>query len=147
MNAMPQKDKNLSRRSFMDLVVKTSLAGSTLMGLGILIRYFGFQSEASPPSQYDLGTASDYPLGSRITVPSAQALIIHDNQGYSAISLVCPHLGCVVNVIGDGFACPCHGSRYYSDGSLRNGPASHQLTVLRVEVNAEGHLILYTGKV
>lgn len=142
---MPSKDDNLSRRSFLDLVVKVSLAGSALIGLGMMVRFFSFQSEASPPSDYDLGPASDYPPGSRISVQSAQAIIIHDSQGYSAISLVCPHLGCVINVTGDGFACPCHGSRFLPDGSLRSGPASHPLTSLRVEVNAEGHMILYTG--
>ena len=145
MNAMPSKDDNLSRRSFLELAVKASLAGSALIGLGMLVRYFSFQSEASPPSDFDLGPASDYPPGSRIPVQPAQAIIIHDGQGYSAISLVCPHLGCIVNVNSDGFACPCHGSRFLPDGSLRSGPASHPLTSLRVEVNAEGRLILYTG--
>jgi cytochrome b6-f complex iron-sulfur subunit len=145
MNAMPNKDDLISRRRFLDLVVKASLAGSALMGLGMLLRYLGYQSVDSPPTQYDLGLATDYPLGSRRVAQSAQAIIIHDQQGYHAISLVCPHLGCIVNVTSDGFACPCHGSRFLPDGSLRSGPASHPLNSLYVEVNAEGHLILYTG--
>ena len=144
MNAMPPKDDPITRRSFLSLALKGSLAGSALIGLGMLVRYISFQSEQSPPSQYDLGLASDFPLGARTTVASAQAIIIHDSQGYRAISLVCPHLGCVVNVTSDGFACPCHGSRFSPDGSLRNGPASRPLTILRVEENPEGHLILFT---
>jgi len=143
MNAMPLKDETFSRRNFLDLVVKACLAGSALMGFGMILKYLGYQTEESPPSEYDLGLASDYPLGSRITVQPAQAIIIHDNQGYIAISLVCPHLGCRVDVTGDGFACPCHGSRFMPDGSLLNGPASKSLTVLQVEINTEGHLILY----
>ncbi len=145
MNAMPLKDDTLSRRGFIGLVVKTCLAGSALMGFGMILKYLGYQDEDSPPSEYDLGLASDYPLGSRITVQPAQAIIIHDSQGYTAISLVCPHLGCTVDVTGDGFACPCHGSRFLPDGSLLNGPASKPLTVLQVETNPEGHLILYYG--
>jgi cytochrome b6-f complex iron-sulfur subunit len=145
MNAMPNKDDLISRRRFLDLVVKASLAGSALMGLGMLLRYLGYQSVDSPPTQYDLGLATDYPLSSRTVAQSARAIIIHDQQGYHAISLVCPHLGCIVNVTSDGFACPCHGSRFLPDGSLRSGPASHPLNILYVEVNAEGHLILYTG--
>jgi cytochrome b6-f complex iron-sulfur subunit len=143
MSAMPLKDDALSRRGFIGLVVKTCLAGSALMGLGVLLRYLGYQNEGSPPSEYDLGLALDYPLGSRITVQAAQAMVIHNSQGYTAISLVCPHLGCRVEVAGDGFACPCHGSRFMPDGSLLNGPASKSLTALQVETNAEGHLILY----
>ena len=145
MNAMPSKDDLITRRSFLSLALKGSLAGSVLIGLGMMVRFISYQSEQSPPSQYDLGQASDFPLGSRITVPTAQAIIIHDSQGIHAISLVCPHLGCLVNVTSDGFACPCHGSRFSPDGSLRNGPASRPLTALRVEENPEGHLILYTS--
>jgi len=143
MSAMPPKDEFISRRNFLGLLVKGSLAGSALLGLGTLVRFISYQSQASPPSQVDLGPATDYPLGSRTPVASAQAIIIHSEQGFSALSLVCPHLGCAVNVTSDGFACPCHGSRFLPDGSLRNGPASHPLSPLRLEVNGEGRLILH----
>jgi cytochrome b6-f complex iron-sulfur subunit len=145
MSAMPQKDKSLSRRSFLSWLVKGSLAGSALLGLGALGRFISFQNEENPPSQYDLGPATNYPIDSRIPALVAQAIVIHNEQGFSALSLVCPHLGCRVNVTSDGFACPCHGSRFQPDGSLRNGPASRPMAFLRVEVNADGHLILYTG--
>jgi Rieske Fe-S protein len=143
MTAMPPKDKPVSRLNFLGLLIKGSLAGSALLGLGALGRFISYQSEGSPPSQIDLGPATDYPVGSRAPVASAQAIIIHSEQGFSALSLVCPHLGCTVNVTSDGFACPCHGSHFLLDGSLRNGPASHPLSTLRVEVNAEGRLILH----
>jgi nitrite reductase/ring-hydroxylating ferredoxin subunit len=134
MSAMPQKDKSLSRRSFLSWLVKGSLAGSALLGLGALGRFISFQNEENPPSQYDLGPATNYPIASRIPALVAQAIVIHNEQGFSALSLVCPHLGCRVN-----------GSRFQPDGSLRNGPASRPMAFLRVEVNADGHLILYTG--
>ena len=125
--------------------MKGSLAGSAILGLGALGRYITFQTEISSPSMYDLGLASDYPQGSRIPALSVPVLIIHDDTGYKALSLTCPHLGCTVNVTSDGFACPCHGSRFQPDGSLRNGPASHALTNLKIEVNNERHLIVYSG--
>jgi cytochrome b6-f complex iron-sulfur subunit len=145
MNAMPPKDETVSRHNFLELLIKSSLAGSAVLGLGTLVRFISFQSEESPSSQYDLGLATDYPIGSRTPVSSAQAIVIHSEQGFSALSLVCPHLGCTVNVTSDGFACPCHGSRFLLDGSLRNGPASRPMAALRVEVNADGHLILNKG--
>ncbi len=144
MSAMPRNDDILSRRSFLSWLMKGSLAGSALLGLGVLGRFISFQSEQKPPTQFDLGLASNYPTGSRIPFYAAQALIIHNDEGYWALSLVCPHLGCTVSVTGEGFACPCHGSRYLPDGSLRNGPASRPLSPLRVEVNEEGRLILYS---
>ncbi len=142
---MPPKDDMLSRHSFLNLLVKACLASSALMGLGIVTRYLGYQSEDSHSSQYDLGLASEYPLGSRIPVQEAQAIIIHDSQGFRAISLICPHLGCTVNVTSEGFSCPCHGSRFLPDGSLRKGPASQPLASIPVDVDAEDHLILYLG--
>ncbi|MFZ2097155.1 MAG: Rieske (2Fe-2S) protein [Anaerolineales bacterium] len=143
MNAMPPKDKRISRGNFLSWLVKGSLTGSALLGLGMLGRFISFQSQQNPPDQYDLGLASDYPVGTHKVVTEAQAMLIHDEEGFRAISLVCPHLGCTVNVTSDGFTCPCHGSRYLPDGSLRNGPASRPLTTLRIEVNQEGHLILF----
>ena len=144
MSATPSNVKTLSRRKFLEWLGKLSLAGSAMFGLGALGRFISFESEASPPSEIDLGPESDYPSGVMTPVPGAQAVIIHTDQGYKALSLVCPHLGCAVKVTSDGFACPCHGSRFLQDGSLRNGPSSHPLTTLRVELNSEGHLILYT---
>jgi cytochrome b6-f complex iron-sulfur subunit len=145
MNATPSKDKPISRRSFLGWLVKGSLTGSALLGLDALARFINFESQPGSPTQVDLGLASDYPLGSRTAVSSAAMLVIHTMQGFSALSLVCPHLGCTVRVTEDGFTCPCHGSRYLPDGSLRNGPASRPLNSLRIEVNPDGHLVVYLG--
>ena len=45
----------------------------------------------------------------------------------AAISLVCTHLGCTVNVVETGFLCPCHGSQYDEDGIVVGGPAPKTL--------------------
>ncbi len=145
MPATPSNDNPVSRKAFLSWLIKGSLAGSALLGLGALGRFISFESEPGKPSQYDLGPATDFAAGTRTTVASIPALIIHTDAGFIALSLVCPHLGCTVNVNTDGFACPCHGSRFTADGNLRNGPASKPLTSLRVEVNPSGHLIIYSS--
>jgi len=145
MNAVPSKDNPVSRRTFLDRASKTLLAIASLIGLGALVRYVGYQEADSQPRIYDLGPASAFPVGSRTTIPEAQAMAIHDDQGYRVLSLVCPHLGCVVSDSEGGFTCPCHGSHFTPDGSLKKGPASNPLTTLEVEVNADGHLVVYTG--
>jgi glycine/D-amino acid oxidase-like deaminating enzyme/nitrite reductase/ring-hydroxylating ferredoxin subunit len=44
-------------------------------------------------------------------------------------SAVCPHLGCIVqwNSAEKMWHCPCHGSRFFSDGALAGGPARRGL--------------------
>lgn len=51
-----------------------------------------------------------------------------------AFSAVCPHQGCSVAPNGEQLACPCHGSQFELDGSLKRGPAETGLTPYEVEV-------------
>ncbi|HSL59748.1 MAG TPA: FAD-dependent oxidoreductase [Acidimicrobiales bacterium] len=46
-----------------------------------------------------------------------------------AVSLTCTHLGCTVafNSAERSWDCPCHGSRFATDGSVLEGPAVHPL--------------------
>jgi cytochrome b6-f complex iron-sulfur subunit len=141
---MPYKDSPHSRRDFLILLSKGSLALSGFLGLGMLLRFLGYQSEPAAPTRFDLGLVVNFPTGSHILVPQAEAVVFHDAQGLTALSLVCPHLGCVVNMKDDGFTCPCHGSRYQLDGSLINGPSNRPLRSLRLEITSDQHLILFT---
>jgi cytochrome b6-f complex iron-sulfur subunit len=134
----------LSRRDFLKLTTNTLLTASGLLGLGALFRFFGYQTEPPPQTAFDLGEASSYPIDSRTLLPNVPALLLHTDQGFSALSLVCTHLGCTVESKGKGFACPCHGSKYDIQGNVLTGPAKKQLNALRVEITPDGNLILHT---
>lgn len=141
---MHPSDPIISRRGFLNLVWKILLGLSGLFGLGGLLQYLGYQSEPAPPTQFKLGDVANFPPGSRILVPEAQAIIQNSTQGLQALSLICPHLGCLVEPDKEGFTCPCHGSKYYQNGAFRSGPANKPLTELHLEETADGLLILHT---
>lgn len=56
-----------------------------------------------------------------------------------AFSARCTHLGCHIDrVVADEAVCPCHGSRYRTDGSVASGPATRPLAPLRLESQPSG---------
>lgn len=57
-------------------------------------------------------TTRDVTVGSVYVVRTAE-----DPAEFSVLSTVCPHLGCAVNQGDEGFACPCHKSRFSADGA------------------------------
>jgi len=52
-----------------------------------------------------------------------------DAGALHAVSAVCTHLGCLVsfNPAERSWDCPCHGSRFATDGSVLEGPAVDDL--------------------
>lgn len=57
--------------------------------------------------------------------------VSRDKSGnLNVFSAVCPHMGCIIawNPVAKSFDCPCHGSRFSSEGKLLHGPASKDLT-------------------
>jgi cytochrome b6-f complex iron-sulfur subunit len=146
MNATPPtiKRRPISRRTFLDLAGKSLLALSGVLGFGGMLRYFRFETEPGTAATIDLGLAENYPPGSRTFIPEAQAFVLHTAVGFTALSAICPHLGCSVTAAGQEFNCPCHGSRFDSNGKEKQGPANEPLRQLSIEAGADGQLTLLT---
>lgn len=136
--------RQTSRRDFLKIATSALLGASGLIAVAGFFRFLDFQSEPSPPTEFDLGPSGNFPLDSRIVAPQVPALILHTQAGFRALSLTCTHLGCTVEATQTGFACPCHGSRYDAQGGVARGPASQALRPLRVAVNDAGQLIVHT---
>jgi len=155
MSAMPSNDKrpspdltreSLSRRDFLALSTRLLLAIGGLVGLGELTRFLSFTPDPAPPESYDLSPADQYAVGSSTIISQARAVLLHTADGFSALSLVCPHLGCTLKPGPGGYACPCHGSSFDAKGHLKNGPANKPMQALRIEQTPDNRLILHTGK-
>ena len=57
-----------------------------------------------------------------------------------ALSPVCTHQGCTVDIAGRQLVCPCHGSTYERTGEVVRGPAERPLA--RYETRREGGALL-----
>ena len=57
---------------------------------------------------------------------------------YTALSRICTHAGCDINVSGSGFSCPCHGSQFNSEGKATVGPAEAALQRFNVALSTDG---------
>jgi cytochrome b6-f complex iron-sulfur subunit len=136
-------DPRLSRRDFLKLARTALLTVSGLLGLGGLVRFLSYSSQPPAPTEFDLGLALNYPPGSRTVLPDIPAVLVRSDNTFSALSLVCTHLGCTMESRPEGFTCPCHGSRFDLQGKLLRGPAAKPLAALRVETTPDGKLKLY----
>lgn len=68
--------------------------------------------------------------GAIVNMKGKKVAVYKDHQqALHAYSAICPHLGCVLQWNGDehSFDCPCHGSRFTSEGTVVNGPSLDDL--------------------
>jgi Rieske Fe-S protein len=64
------------------------------------------------------------------------------NRRYAALSPICTHLGCTVEIEEGRLVCPCHGSNYDREGRVLRGPAERALDRYRVELTPDDVLVI-----
>lgn len=71
-------------------------------------------------------------------VDGARILVVRTAPGaFAALSTQCTHEGCPVNPPVNGvITCPCHGSQYALDGTVKRGPALYALMRYRTWYDA-----------
>ncbi len=112
-----------------------------------------------PPRRFKIGSPERFPEGVTY-LEDSRLFVVRDQNTFQAMSAVCTHLGCTVKMVtlnqsqtvevrGQRFQeqrefhCPCHGSKYYGDGTNYAGPAPRPLERYRVEVMPDdGQLIV-----
>jgi menaquinol-cytochrome c reductase iron-sulfur subunit len=76
--------------------------------------------------------------------PQNGIYLVNSAKGFYALQAVCTHLGCLtawkpdLNLI----ACPCHGSRFNTDGLKVAGPAPQPLPWFKVWLSDDGYLMV-----
>lgn len=134
---------NLSRRDFLKLARDGFLTLSGALAFVGFLRFLDYDPNPASKTKFDIGSPDDYPPGSRTVLPDVPALLLHTASGFSALSLTCTHLGCTLEPDAEGFACPCHNSRFDAEGKVTHGPAAKPLPALRVELTAENRLTIH----
>ena len=102
-----------------------------------------------PPSQFKIGSPSDYPPETVSTKwAAARAIWVIRTAQYGgkdliyALATVCTHLGCTPSWLEgeQKFKCPCHGSGFYMTGINFEGPAPRPLERVGLSVAPDGML-------
>jgi len=108
----------------------------------------GLLSEILPPQD---GVPGSYPDAKTwlLNIGPTEAQKGEAQQGLLAIYKVCTHLGCLYKFepSTDRFECPCHGSKFWLDGTkiLEQGPAPRGLDRFVVELrNERGEVVART---
>ena len=85
---------------------------------------------------------SDIPVQGALVFRRSRVAVIRRDQEIYALSLVCTHLGCTVNVTPNNLVCPCHGSVFDRDGAVLKGPSTAPLKRLEVREKDDSLVIL-----
>jgi menaquinol-cytochrome c reductase iron-sulfur subunit len=154
-----REDERPSRRSFL-----------SRLGLGAMLVAFAGQAYAllrslkpnvlyEEPRRFKVGAPDAFGEGGEF-LEDKRLFVFRQGKTFYAVSAVCTHLGCTVKmqklnqpkkVRARGrefeehyeFQCPCHGSKYYGDGTNYAGPAPRALDYFKVEVSPDdGQLIV-----
>ncbi len=134
-------DKQLSRRDILGKAGTAAFIGAGALCLGGLVRMVLPKVTPDASEQFKIGPPEDYPVGIVKNFDDQNVFVQRDAAGIFAISTVCTHLGCIVNVTEtDDFECPCHGSRFAADGKVTQGPAPTPLAWLAVVMLPSGQL-------
>ena len=144
------------------------------LGLGAILIGIGGQAYAfvrslvpnvlyEDPQRFKVGTLDQFTEGAKF-IEDKRVFVFRQKNTLHCISATCTHLGCTVKmqrlnqprkVAVRGreieeqveFACPCHGSKYYGDGTNYSGPAPRPLAHYKLEVAPEdGQLIVDTSQ-
>jgi Rieske Fe-S protein len=76
-------------------------------------------------------------VGGSIKVNDELMLIRKSEIEFLAVKTICSHKGCDVDLDGNKFICPCHGSEYTLEGKVTHGPAKQDLKTFETVFDSE----------
>jgi Rieske Fe-S protein len=128
------------RRSFLGFLTAAAAAVAALGPFRLIAR--GAEKWVS------VGNVDDFAVGETARIEGEKLYIFRSEEGFTALSGKCTHMGCFVDRIADGsFECPCHGATYDETGAVTKGPADEDLVWRPVRVESGELLVDVKGAV
>ena len=122
----------MPRRDFLGLAAMWAMGASAAFALLGIMRLPRAAVLPAPSKKFKVVLPESLADGEPFVPPGRSVALFKDKQGVYAVSTICTHLGCIVKQSADGFACPCHGSEFNKDGTVKKGPAPTALPWLAV---------------
>jgi cytochrome b6-f complex iron-sulfur subunit len=130
-------------------IVWSSVATFLITDFLMFVRFFLPRSILEPSSVFRIGPAGDYALGVDTKWQQQYRIwVTKTSDRLFVIYARCTHLGCTPDwkASENKFKCPCHGSGYDSEGIAFEGPAPRPMDRAKVTLDAEGQIVVDTGK-
>jgi len=139
-----QAGNGVTRRDFLNEMTLGALGVAGLGSVAVTYQFFSPNVLFEPPTTFRAGSPDLYPVHSVTFLQDQQVYIVRMPEGFYAVSAVCTHLGCVTQWKPDAemIACPCHGSKFKSDGTKIEGPAPRPLPHFGISLTADGELLV-----
>jgi cytochrome b6-f complex iron-sulfur subunit len=126
-------------------IVWASIAGFLTTCFLMFLRFFLPRSIFEPSSVFRIGAPGDYALGVDTKWQQQYRIwVTRTSDRLFVIYARCTHLGCTPDwkASENKFKCPCHGSGYDSEGVNFEGPAPRPMDRAKVELDAEGQIVV-----
>ncbi len=130
-------------------IVWATVAGALTTFFLMFVRFFLPRSILEPSSTFRIGPAADYAIGVDTKWQQQYRIwVTRTSDRLFVIYARCTHLGCTPDwkASENKFKCPCHGSGYDSEGINFEGPAPRPMDRAKVALDAEGQIVVDTGK-
>jgi len=144
VESTPDPTVNKMRRR----IVWATVAGFLTTCFLMFLRFFLPRAIFEPSSTFRIGSPSDYALGVDTKWQQQYRIwVTKTSDRLFVIYARCTHLGCTPDwkASENKFKCPCHGSGYDSEGINFEGPAPRPMDRAKVELDAEGQILVDVG--
>ncbi|MFQ6082693.1 MAG: ubiquinol-cytochrome c reductase iron-sulfur subunit [Candidatus Aminicenantia bacterium] len=137
-----KEKKTITRRHFLDFLIGGSIAATIF---GLLVPILAYLRPKKRSGEVEGGRikilkVSELPEGEGklVLYQNKPVILIHTKSGFSALSAICTHLGCIVkwDAVKQQVLCPCHAGIFDIKGNVLSGPVPRPLPPYNVSVVA-----------